>query len=400
MRLTSVNYGINRPPLKFKKIKLLKTTDRFSGPLFIRLVPCLKKPRSRKALPDRIKNILLIRPGGVGDAVLLIPSIRILKKHLPHCNIYVLAERRNGEVFKLCGGVERIFLYDKNMELLKSLRIPYDIVIDTEQWHRLSAVVAYLTGAPVRIGVGTNERKSLFSHSVSYSHEDYEVYSFFNLIKEALNASGMDIADGTLKFNTAEPFLSLDSDDVSAQLRETIEGYFERFPEGYCVISPGATVPERQWGGERYAIVAQELLKKDYGVIVVGSKSDKVDSDTILSKAKDAMDLTGKTNLKEVAYVIKNAKLFIGPDSGLLHIAFGLGTPTVSLFGSGIESKWAPRGKKHIVINKNLPCSPCTRFGYTPRCRLGVRCIKEITPQDVISATKRLLKGRQIEGYN
>lgn len=399
MRLTSANYGINRIPLKYKKIKLLKTIDRFSGPFFIRLLPFLKKPRFRKPLPERIKNILLIRPGGVGDAVLLIPSIKIIKKHLPHSNIYVLAERRNAEVFKLCPEVERVFLYDKNMELLKSMRIPYDIVIDTEQWHRLSAVVSYLTGSPVRIGFGTNERKRLFSHSVPYSHDDYEVYSFFNLIKAAFKASGNNSAE-PLVFNQEEPFLRLDSYDVSAQLRETIEGYLERFQKGYCVISPGATVPERRWGSERYAEVAQELLKKGYGVIVVGTKSDKVFAEKILSKAKDAMNLTGKTNIKEVAYVIKHARVFIGPDSGLLHIAFGLGTPTVSLFGAGIESKWAPRGKKHIVINKKLLCSPCTRFGYTPRCRVGVSCINEITPQDVTSATKLLLKGRQIEGYN
>jgi len=83
--------------------------------------------------------------------------------------------------------------------------------------------------------------------------------------------------------------------------------------------------------------------------------------------------------------------LLITGDSGVLHIAVGVGTRTVSLFGPGIEKKWAPSGDCHMVLNKGLSCSPCTRFGYTPTCRIGARCLAEITVGEVEDAVIRLL---------
>jgi len=372
--------------MKFNKIRLLKSIDKVAGPILVRAVSLIKGSAHSSVVPHKDLKILIIRPGGIGDAVLLIPAIKEIKRLLPRCQIDILAEKRNWEVFKMCKDVSNIYLYDRASELLKTLRQRYYIVIDTEQWHRLSAVVASLTGAPVRVGFSTNDRRALFTHLVSYSHEDYEVYSFFNLIKELFKLFDVEIPDKKLFFNPDSVFLELDEMDISDWVKQTITALIERFPSGYCVISPGATVAERRWGGENYAKVAYSLQKNGFGVVVVGTRADRADAEMILSKAGEALDLTGKTTLKEAAYVIKNARVFIGPDSGLLHIAFGLGTATVSLFGAGIESKWAPRGKKHVVINKRLPCSPCTRFGYTPRCIRDVRCLKRISPAEVLSS--------------
>ncbi len=372
--------------MKFNRIKLVKSIDRFAGPFLIRTVSLIKRPEPSGRLLYNNLKILFIRPGGIGDAVHLVPSIKKLKRLLPDSKIDILAEKRNWEVFKMCKNVSNIYLYDKASELLKTLRERYHIVIDTEQWHRLSSVVGYLTGAPVRIGFGTNERRTLFTHPVPYSHEDYEVYSFFNLIKELFKLFEVEISDNKLFFSPDSAFLELDEVDISDWVKEAIVTHIKRFPSGYCVISPGATVPERRWGGENYAEVAYSLQKNGFGVVVVGTRADRADANMILSKAKEALDLTGKTTLKEAAYVIKNARVFIGPDSGLLHIAFGLGTPTVSLFGAGIEKKWAPRGQKHVAVNKRLPCSPCTKFGYTPRCRRDVRCLTSIKSSELIES--------------
>ena len=72
-------------------------------------------------------------------------------------------------------------------------------------------------------------------------------------------------------------------------------------------------------------------------------------------------------------------RFLASPHPTILHLAVGLGIPTVSLFGPGIAAKWAPRGERHVVINLNLPCSPCTRFGTTPPCPIHARCIQEIS---------------------
>lgn len=377
--------------MKISRIKLLKSIDRLVGPFLIRTIPVIVKKKDPFTTPPNKINILFIRPGGIGDAVHLIPAIRILKKAIPQSKIDILAEKRNWEIFKMCSHISNIYLYDRVSELIKSIRGDYHIVIDTEQWHRLSAVVAYLTGAPLRVGFGTNERGKVFTNPVSYSHDDYEVYSFFNLIKEVLKGLNLVIPEGYFDFNHDVPFLEIKDKEVGPWVTDFVSQFSLKYPQGYCVISPGATVRERRWGGDRYADVAQELLKKGFGVVVVGTSAERFDSEVIVNKAKGSVDLTGRTSLMELAYILSRARLFIGPDSGVLHIAVGLGVPTVSLFGAGIAKKWAPRGEKHVVINKNLPCSPCTRFGYTPECRYGVRCLSEITCEKVSFSAFNLL---------
>ena len=71
---------------------------------------------------------------------------------------------------------------------------------------------------------------------------------------------------------------------------------------------------------------------------------------------------------------------------------FGLGVPTVSLFGPGIAKKWAPEGDRHVVLNRHLACSPCTRFGYTPKCPIQAQCMTGISVDDVVAAAGKLLK--------
>jgi ADP-heptose:LPS heptosyltransferase len=153
------------------KIELLKTFDKITGKILVSLLSFLTKKKRRS--PEIVKNILFIRPGGIGDAVLLLPSIKILRKHYRDARIDILCEKRNAEIFRLCQGINALYLYDKGLGLLQCLQVSYDIVIDTEQWHRLSAVVAYLTKAPVRIGFDTNERGKMFTHKIPYSHDNY-----------------------------------------------------------------------------------------------------------------------------------------------------------------------------------------------------------------------------------
>jgi len=88
--------------------------------------------------------------------------------------------------------------------------------------------------------------------------------------------------------------------------------------------------------------------------------------------------------LLETTALFDQAKLLISTDSGILHLGVLCNVPTISLFGSGIADKWAPEGEKHIVINKHLDCSPCTKFGTTPPCPNGKACMLKIIPEDII----------------
>jgi ADP-heptose:LPS heptosyltransferase len=356
--------------MHIRQIKILDTTI---GCLGVFMLPV---PVQSNHLSNQL-SLLLIRPGGIGDAVLLVPAIRALKKINPHVHITIMAEQRNGGIFQLISGVDSILCYDRPREFIHALRGRYDVVIDTEQWHRLSAVVARLVRAPVKIGFDTNERRRMFTHLVPYSHDDYETASFRRLLVPL----GLD--DGLVDWGA--PFLALpvSASVKAAGLLEPLDG------KPFVVVFPGASIPERRWGAERFSSVARRLVENSYRIVVVGGYEDRAEGE-IIARA-GGLNLSDLTTLAETAAVISRSRLVISGDSGVLHMAVGLDVPTVSLFGPGIAAKWAPRGEKHIVINKSLPCSPCTKFGNTPKCLLYARCMAEISVDEVANAVERLL---------
>jgi ADP-heptose:LPS heptosyltransferase len=352
----------------------LKKIDGSIGSALTRLLP---RPARAVSATSTVSRLLLIRPGGIGDAVLLVPAIQALRKVCPDAAIHVLAESRNAAVFGLCPDADAVFCYDRPKELLSVLGGKYDVVIDTEQWHRLSAVVARLIRSQVKIGFGTNERQRLFTHAISYEQGFYEKESFSRLL-EPLGCTGR-VADSV-------PFLSVP--EVARQkASELLDGLVEA---PFVVFFPGASIPERRWGAERFRDVAAWCRERGLPVVVVGGREDTGAGDAIVA-AGWGINLSAKTSLAQTAAVIEQSTLLVSGDSGVLHLGVGLGKPTVSLFGSGIAAKWAPRGERHVVLNKNLPCSPCTKFGYTPPCPINATCLSEISVADVTAAIETLL---------
>lgn len=327
-----------------------------------------------------VASLLIIRPGGIGDAVILAPAISSVKKAYHQARITILAERRNAGVFSLIPGVDEVLCYDQPRQFLHALRGCYDLVIDTEQSHRLSAVVARFVSAPVKIGFDSNERRRMFTHQIPYSHDDYEAASFAHLLKPLGIEVGMEA-----------PFLSV-PDAAIARITGLLES-LDDLP--FVTLFPGASIPERHWGADRFRKVAELLSAFGVKIVVIGGKEDRLQGE-VITAGRLGLNLAGLTSLPETAAVIQRSSLLLSGDSGVLHIAVGLGVPTVSLFGPGRVLKWAPQGDTHVVINKKLPCSPCTTFGTTPPCPYDARCMKEITVSEVLEASRSLLE-RQVK---
>lgn len=358
------------------QVELLKRLDAVAGSILCRLLP-----RAGGNGSDAVRRILIVRPGGIGDAVLLAPAIGALKKKFPQAEITMLAEKRNAGVFALIPSVTKVLRYDVPTEFIAAFRLKPDLTIDTEQWYRLSAVVARLVGALTLIGFGTNERARLFHHAISYSHDDYEADSFLHLL------APLGI---TPPVSIATPFLSTPPTAHArvTQLITPLEG------QPFIVLFPGASIPERRWVANRFGQVAASLAALGYKIVIVGGKEDMATAASIIANT-DGLNLAGQTNLAETAAIIGQSTMLISGDTGILHIGVGLGTPTVSLFGPGIAKKWAPQGPQHCVINHHLPCSPCTKFGYTQKCRHHAKCIQEITPHEVVQAAIMLLPKKE-----
>ncbi|WP_226048236.1 glycosyltransferase family 9 protein [Geobacter anodireducens] len=352
---------------------MLKLIDSVVGRTAAAIIP----PPSFALQPHLPKSILVIRPGGIGDAALLAPALHALQRSYPGVSIDILAERRNAGAFALCPGLRSVSRYDVPAEFFSVLRSRYDVVIDTEQWHRLSAVVARIVRAGIKIGFATNERRRLFTHPIPYEQDDYEADSFMCLLTP-LGISGAGEGGG--------PFLAVPARDTESveQLLGGLKG------RRFVALFPGASIAERRWGAERFASLAALLVQRGIDVVVVGGESERADGRAV--EAAGGLSLCGRTGLAATAAVIGRSALLVSGDSGILHIAVGLGIPTVSLFGPGRAKKWAPRNGYHSVINKGLPCSPCTTFGYTPKCPENARCMADITVDEVKGAVLAVLE--------
>jgi ADP-heptose:LPS heptosyltransferase len=359
------------------KISVIKKIDSSFGRL---IVPMIRRFVSlKKQTGSTISSVLFIRPGGIGDTALLMPAITAFKTAFPQATISVLCEKRNCNVYALCPNITRVYHYDSPMELIAAVRGDYDVVIDTEQWHNLSAIIARLTRAPVLIGFATNKRNMLFTHAVPYSHDSYEVFSFLDLF-EPLSAPRL--------FDSDTPFL-----DVPQKFMNLVAPFLKLL-NGQKIVSlfPGGSIDERKWGGDRFHQVATLLSGQGYSIVVVGGADDFQSGEKIVSSLSGALNLCGKLSLPETTAVLKESTLLITGDSGIMHIGYGLGIKVLALIGPGREQKWAPRGKNCKVINKHLPCSPCTTFGYTQKCKRNAECMKRITVEEVFAASMAMLK--------
>jgi ADP-heptose:LPS heptosyltransferase len=227
------------------------------------------------------------------------------------------------------------------------------------------------------IGFATNERSRLFTHTVSYSHDDYEAQSFLNLLAPL----GLK-----LQFDHQSAFLTVP---------ENVNHVFSKLTAGYeppfAAIFPGASIRERRWSVEKFRDLANRFTEYGFTPLLVGGRNDFRLAEEI-AEGSAAVNLAGKTSLSATAAVIKNSRLLVSGDSGVLHLGVGLGVPSIALFGPGIAAKWAPRGFIHRVIDKKVPCSPCTLFGTTPACPDDVSCLEQISIDEVFTAVVSILE--------
>lgn len=328
-------------------------------------------PLPFREVPGRLERLLVIRPGGLGDALLVLPFMMALRAFHPRADFWVLAEPRNAQAFSLLPFPCRVLLYTRPRELASLLLGPsFDAVIDTEQWYCLSALVARFVKSPFRVGFGTNARKGCFNVPVDYCQEEYEAQVFFRL----LGPWGKEFP----WWKWLPP--GLDS-----------EGEKE---DPWIALFPGASHPSRRWGKDRYLEVARFLVGMGLKVAVVGGPGEKEEGEYVASAFSPGrvMDATGARSLRESMEILGRCRALVTADSSIMHLAALMGLPTLSLFGPGIVEKWAPRGEGDLVVKLDLPCSPCTRFGTVPPCPRDFACMRDLTPNMVIEALKDFLK--------
>ncbi|MFC1497372.1 glycosyltransferase family 9 protein [Verrucomicrobiota bacterium] len=366
--------------------KILKFIDSTVGSLLCRaigLYTTLNKAVEASDITSlKIRRILLIRPGGMGDMIMLLPVIKALQEKYPEAKIDLVCEKRNMDVLKLAGLENNALVYDVNpVKFFFQLKQHhYDIALDTEQFHHFSAVFAFWSGAPVRIGFKINPRRNpLYTHLIPYAIDGYEAEQFAR-IPEPLGISD-------IRHNLENILTDTDSALIPSKMLPS---------SPFVIINPGASTHYKMWNENKYVQLASWLQKnRKLNIVLTGSRKEQKICTCILNALSaengNAVSLVGELGLKATAALMKRAELFIGSDSGLAHLAMAMGLPTVVLFGPSDRRKWGVEDKKHAIVLKNLPCSPCFMFGSHESCRT-IACMNEIGVDEVIEAVEKIIR--------
>ena len=179
------------------KLKLLRSADRLLGPwLFRWLKPTVVQipdtdSGARQPIPaDALRRVLMIRPGGLGDAVLTYPMLKGLRTAYPDTRFDALVETRNAGIYRINNIVDEIYCYDTNpLAVFKQLKKNrYDLIIDTEQYHHLSTLLANALQPRFLCGFDTAGRAHFLTHPAVHDASSYEVYSFLRLAEAVLGS--------------------------------------------------------------------------------------------------------------------------------------------------------------------------------------------------------------------
>ncbi|MFN3567424.1 MAG: lipopolysaccharide heptosyltransferase II [Caldimicrobium sp.] len=154
----------------------------------------------------------------------------------------------------------------------------------------------------------------------------------------------------------------------------------ERAP--LILIAPGAAYgPAKKWPEDYYRKLSQELVKKGFNILIVGSEGEKLLGDYIKGEAKGIYNLCGETTITTLAGIFSLSNLLISNDSGLMHLGAALKIPQIAIFGSTDPLFTAPLNPRAIILKLNLDCSPC----FKRECPKGhYNCLRSITPDEVL----------------
>lgn len=181
---------------------------------------------------------------------------------------------------------------------------------------------------------------------------------------------------------------------VMPEERQTAANFFKA--EGVdsalplALIAPGSGWSGKNWLPERFGAVAEWLTQtQGFQVAWLGGAGEE--SLVPESRGSD-LNWVGKTSISQLAAVMEKAKLFVGNDSGLLHIAAALGVPTVSIWGPTSPGKWGPKGPIHCQIRNVERCEGCIYWDYRETCRHDHACMKAVGVEDVQGVIENVLQ--------
>jgi len=168
----------------------------------------------------------------------------------------------------------------------------------------------------------------------------------------------------------------------AARIQERLKG------RAYVVIHPAAIMPTKRWEPRRFAEVARTLAARGFTIVVTSGPGEESVAGQLAQELEGTVVLLGLT-IPELAELIRGARLYIGNDSGPMHLAAAVSTPTIAVWGSSDSRRWRPWAVEHRVVQNPFECNPCP--GYRCLVAASPLCIESVTVEQVNAAVAELL---------
>ena len=349
----------------------------------------------------------------MGDLLQTTPLIAGLKEKYPDSKITLLANKNFADICNDIPFIDELHTFDIKQFAPKktgdepSLLLIYnyleglvdemkekrfDAVINLSH-SKLSAIFTSLLNVPDVRGLT----------STSYGHRviRHPWLNYFCNVIFNRNYNRFNLVDIYMKSGDVQPFskrLFLNSSNESEKFADE---FLEKngVSDGDMLIGfqPASSRPDRRWSSDSFAKLGLELVKK-YGakIIIFGVPSEKDVGDEIQSKMDGrAINAAGKTSVRELSALLKRCHLLVTNDTGTMHVAAAVGTKVVALFfAHALVHETGPYGEGHIILQADIPCSPCS---HHTNCKNPI-CKDYIAVEDVLSAVEIINKGQGARG--
>jgi len=329
------------------------------------------------------KNILVVKLSAIGDVIHALPISYAIKETFPEAKITWVVEPPAYELLTNNPYIDEIILFEKKkfksvsgfMKNIGPLRSKlqhrkYDVALDLQGLFK-SAAIVWLSGAPIKLGCANmREYSDKISRPVSGPNANgHIVERYLDVVREM----------GCRVENVVFPLETTAKDaDIARRLIAQAGADMEN---PYVVLAPGANWPNKRWPTKYYAKLVDWLYNQKIIPIIIGGGvvDERLGGEIDTAAEIPPVNLIGKTTLKQLAYIIKNARAVVGGDTGPVHMAAGLAVPTVMVMGPTDANRNGPYHQQENAIEVDYECKYC----WKRQCPFGKDCLAGIRLEQV-----------------
>lgn len=330
-----------------------------------------------------------MRLRSIGDTVLITPSLDALRRFLPEARIDVLLEDWVAPVLEDFDAVDNVLTFSRQSKrsrlevLLKLRRAKYDVAFNLHGG-TTSTFFVHASGAPHKVGYAHYRYSFLYDHLLSSAKDFWHRETIHSAEQHLalLGAVGVPIENG-LKTRLV----------VTEKARISIEeklSLIKNLKSQIALVHPAAAFDTKQWATENFARAAEFLHEKGFSVIAIAAPKERAVLEELEKLARAPVETFDDLTLPEITALAERAKIFVGNDSGIAHVAAAVRTPSVVVFGSSNINNWRPwTDAPNRIVYEKMVCQPCA--GHFCAQFDKPECIRRVTVPQVLEAAEKVL---------